>query len=248
MWLSVANANNTASTCSRWYQVPASKLSISCPAAHTVFVTKAIYGYWKDQAHADNCHYVDEDCTEDAMRPAVSHCHGKTECEIPVGTSIVTHALGAVLGFDKKCGAWHDRHDYMEVDYECREVPAGSKIVASDCTQLSTLNSAPHETLEGVLRPLQHKIELRCPHDQTIRVSEAFYGWWKDNREQGCRFHAGDCKEQSDVAASCNGQVSCEVAVDRSSTSSSCGGFHVFSLQIDHHDYFHVDYQCLTEK
>ena len=58
---------------------------------------------------------LQEDCTEDAMRPAVSHCHGKTECEIPVGTSIVTHALGAVLGFDKKCGAWHDRHDYMEV-------------------------------------------------------------------------------------------------------------------------------------
>jgi len=248
LWLATVNADNTASACSRWYQVPESKLAISCPAAHTVFVNKAVYGYWKDQAQSDNCHYLDGDCTEDAMRAAISHCHGKTTCGIPVGTSIVTHALGAVLGLNKKCGAWHDRHDYMEVSYDCRPVPAGSKIVASDCTKIHTVNDAPHEKLEGVLRPLQHKIQLRCPEDQIIKVVEAFYGWWKDNRDQGCRFHAEDCKEPSDSAAFCNGLNECEVPVDRSSTSTSCGGFHLLSLQVDHHDYFQVDYQCLTEK
>jgi len=248
LWLATVNADNTASACSRWYQVPESKLAISCPAAHTVFVNKAVYGYWKDQAQSDNCHYLDGDCTEDAMRAAISHCHGKTTCEIPVGTSIVTHALGAVLGLNKKCGAWHDRHDYMEVSYDCRPVPAGSKIVASDCTKIHTVNDAPHEKLEGVLRPLQHKMQLRCPEDQIIKVVESFYGWWKDNRDQGCRFHAEDCKEPSDSAAFCNGLNECEVPVDRSSTSTSCGGFHLLSLQVDHHDYFQVDYQCLTEK
>jgi hypothetical protein len=55
------------------------------------------------------------DCTEDAMHVAVSHCHGKTSCEIPVGISIVAHGLATILGVNKKCGAWHDRHDYMEV-------------------------------------------------------------------------------------------------------------------------------------
>jgi len=247
-WLATANAENTESACSRWYEVPASKLTVSCPAGHTVHISKAIYGFWKDQSQSDNCHYVEDDCTVDAMRVAVSQCHGKTLCEIPVGTSIVTHALGAVLGLEKKCGAWHDRHDYMEVTYDCRPVPAGAKIVASDCTQLHTINQAPHEKLEGVMRPLQHELTLRCPQHQTIRVVEAFYGWWKDNRDQGCRFHAEDCKETSDAAAFCNGLTECEVPIERSSTSDTCGGFHLFSLQVDHHDYFQVDYQCLTEK
>lgn len=247
LWVATS-AENTASSCSRWYQVPASKLTISCPAAHTVVVNKAFYGYWKDKSNSDHCSYMNGDCTEDAMHIAISNCHGKSNCDIPVGVSIVAHTLGSILGVDKQCGAWHDRHDYMEVSYDCRPVPRGSKIVASDCTQLHTVNEAPHEKLEGVLQPLQHKLELRCPQDQEIRVVEAFYGWWKDNRDQGCRFHQEDCKETSDAAAFCNGLSQCEVPIQRSSTSTSCGGFHLFSFQVDHHDYFQVDYQCLIEK
>merc|ERR1719193_2330162 len=86
------------------------------------------------------------------------------------------------------------------------------------------------------MRPLQHELTLRCPQHQTIRVVEAFYGWWKDNRDQGCRFHAEDCKETSDAAAFCNGLTECEVPIERSSTSDTCGGFHLFSLQVRRDD------------
>jgi len=239
--------DNVGTACVRWYDVPPSKLSIKCPPGQIVSVTKAFYGYWKNN-YEGYCSYTRDDCTEDAMHVAVTHCRGKTACAIPTETPLLAHILSTALDVQRECATWNDRHDYLQVYYRCEHVPDNYTFVASDCTHFYTVNEEPpHPVMSRIVEPLRNSLEIACPADKVIRVKEAFYGWWKDNLDRGCRFHEEDCKVATRDADACNDKTTCRVTVRRSGNSPRCGQ-PFFQLRVDHFDYIEVKYQCRTEK
>jgi len=238
--------DNVATACSRWY-AGGSELDISCPLGKVVSVTKAFYGFWKDSS--GTCSYSRNDCTSDAMHVAVDVCRGKTSCRVPVSTSLASHVLGAVLDIPSECATWNDRHDYLQVFYKCTDVPDDFGYTASECTHFYTVNEElPHPILTEAVAPLRNHLDIQCPQDKVISVTRAFYGWWKNNLNQGCRFHTEDCRIDNPVASRlCNGSNTCRIPVDRSNVSPRCGQ-PIFELKIDHFDYYQVDYTCKPER
>jgi len=240
--------DNIATGCARWYEVPSSKLDIVCPVGHVVSVTKAFYGYWVD-GNTGICSHSRNDCTEDAMHVAVDACRGKTRCQVPVSTALVAHVLASALDIPRECASWNDRHDYLQVFYQCTEVPDDFVFTASSCTHFYTVNERPpHPILTDVMSTLNNHMDINCPEDKVISVRDAFYGWWKDNINVGCRFHSDDCRVDTGVPATlCTGNRSCRIPVRRSGNSPKCGN-PVFELRVDHFDYLQVDYACSPER
>lgn len=239
--------DNVATICARWYEVPSSKLDIECPPGHVVSVTKAFYGFWKNN-NRGLCSYSRDDCTEDAMHVASDACRGKTRCRISVNTPLLHHVIATALDVPRECGGWNDRHDYLQVYYKCDATPDDFVFVSSECTHWHTVNEeVPHPILRSVVQPFRHHMDISCPQDKVIVVKDSFYGWWKNNINRGCRWHVEDCRVDSSTAAtSCDGKASCRIPIRRSGNSPKCGQ-PFFQLRVDHFDYLQVDYLCREE-
>lgn len=182
-----------------WDWQGADRKELSCPFGGTIHITKARYGRWHGQICAGDKAKVSKTCGAfvDVSDYAMKMCEGKSACTLEASNSI----MGSVVERQDPC---HGTPKYTNVHWVCGDYgrPAGP----DDDFEIA----CEWPSQEGA-----QVIEMTCPKNAQIQVSQAQYGRWSAATcpAAGQTSYGKTCDKFVDVlahaASACDGKQSC---------------------------------------